>query len=278
MKPFLTAILLSFGLLMSKSAGAQTADHPILAKPWNAYWIAAANENGREYGVYYFRKSIDLATKPGSFIVKVSADNRYKLYVNGTLISVGPARGDTYYWNYETIDLAPYLTTGKNIITAIVWNEAEYRPEAQISLRTGFILQGNTANEEILNTGNTWKCFNNKAYQPLTGIGYHPYYVAGPGEIVDMGKSVNGWMNSDFDDSAWPMAAILDHGKPKGMSDAFGWMLVPSSIPQMERTIQRIAVLRKAEGVNVPASFPATKTALTIPANTTVTLFLIKLI
>ena len=274
MKPFLAAILLSFGLLLSKPARAQTADHPILNKPWNAYWIAAANESGREYGVYYFRKSIVLDSQPGSFIIKVSADNRYKLYVNGILVSVGPARGDTYFWNYETVDLAPYLTTGKNVIAAIVWNEAEYRPEAQISLRTGFILQGNTANEEILNSGNTWKCFSNKAYQPLTGIGYHPYYVAGPGEIVDMSKSVNGWMNTDFDDSSWPMAAVLDHGKPKGMSDAFGWMLVPSSIPQMERTTQRIPLLRKAEGVNVPTSFPETKTAITIPANTTVTLLL----
>ena len=44
-------------------------------------------------------------------------------------------------------------------------------------------------------------------------------------------------MSADFDDSNWLKAAILDHGKPKGMADAFGWMLVPSSLPQMERTL-----------------------------------------
>ena len=76
-----------------------------------------------------------LDAKPASFLVKVSADNRYKLYVNGMLVSAGPARGDTYYWNYETVDLAPYLMAGKNVVGAIVWNDAEYRPEAQISLR-----------------------------------------------------------------------------------------------------------------------------------------------
>jgi alpha-L-rhamnosidase len=274
MKPFFIAILFAGSLLFAKTGIAQSADQTVLSKPWNAYWIAAANDPGREYGVYYFRKSIDLVTKPSAFSVKVSADNRYKLYVNGTLVSVGPARGDTYYWNYETIDLAPYLVAGKNTVCAIVWNEAEYRPEAQISLRTGFILQGNAANEEILNTNNAWKCINDKAYQPITGIGYHPYYVAGPGELVEISKSVRGWMVKDFDDSAWPNAAQLEHGKPKGMADAFGWMLVSSSLPQMERTLQRIPVLRKADGVIIPSSFPATKTAVTIPANTTVTLLL----
>jgi alpha-L-rhamnosidase len=212
--------------------------------------------------------------KPDSFIVHVSADNRYKLYVNGTLVSLGPARGDTYYWNYENVDLAPYLTAGKNSIAAIVWNEGESRPEAQISLRTAFILQGSSAGAEILNTNDSWKCLEDKAYAAITGIGYPTYYVAGPGELVDMNKSVKNWMGADFDDSNWPDAEKLDHGKPKGLPDAFGWMLVPSSIPQMERTLQRIPVLRKAEGISAPATFPVTKTPVTIPANTTAVLLL----
>jgi alpha-L-rhamnosidase len=274
MRSFLTAILFTCSLLLVKAGYSQTTDQTIAAKPWNAYWIAAQNDPGREYGVYYFRKSFDLAAKLSSFMVKVSADNRYKLYVNGIMVSVGPARGDTYYWNYETVDLAPYLNIGKNTIAAVVWNDAEFRPEAQISLRTGFILQGSTSQEEILNTNNTWKCISDKAYQPVTGIGYNTYYVAGPGELIDMRKSVEGWMATGFDDRAWPAAGMLDHGKPKGMADAFGWMLVPSTIPQMEQTIQRIPVLRKADSITVPASFPAIKTSLTIPANTTAILLL----
>ena len=132
--------------------------------PWNSSWIAAPNDPGTEYGVYYFRKDVDLAAKPDSFIVHVSADNRYKLYVNGTLVSLGPARGDTYFWNYETVDLAPYLLAGKNTVAALVWNEAQYRPEAQISVRTGFIMQGS------LNTDKTWKCFRDAGHQPIPGF------------------------------------------------------------------------------------------------------------
>ena len=276
MRSFLAALFVASGLLLANAGHAQVnaADETILTKAWNAYWIMAPHETGRDYGIFYFRKTIDLAAKPASFKINVSADNRYKLYVNGVLVSAGPARGDTYYWNYEKIDLAPYLTTGKNIISAVVWNEAELRPEAQISLRTAFIVQGATSTEEALNTNNTWKCIRDKAYQPTTGIGYPTYYVAGPGELIDESKTIKNWTALNFDDSAWPNAAQLDHGKPKGMADAFGWMLVPSQLPQMERTVQRIPLLRKAEGITAPAGFPANKTAVTIPANTTATLLL----
>jgi len=276
MKTFFRVLLATLTVLLALTASqAQIAnDHTVLSTPWNAYWIVPPKDPGREYGVYYYRKTLNLPVKPSAFMVKVSADNRYKLYVNGTLVSVGPARGDTYYWNYETVDLAPYLTAGKNSIAAIVWNEAESRPEAQISLRTAFILQGNTTAEEILNTNNTWKCFQNKGYAAITGVGYPTYYVAGPGELVDMNKSVKNWMGADFDDHNWPGAEQLEHGKPKGMSDAFGWMLVPSAIPQMERTLQRIPAIRKADGITVPAGFPSSETAVTIPANTTAVLLL----
>jgi alpha-L-rhamnosidase len=40
------------------------------------------------------------------------------------------------------------------------------------------------------------------------------------------------------------------------MADAFGWMLVPSQIPQMEQVYQRIPQVRKAVGVTVPQGWP----------------------
>jgi alpha-L-rhamnosidase len=128
-------------------------------------------ESLRDYGVYYFRKSISLKNKPDSFIVHVSADNRYKLYINQTLVSLGPARGDTYYWNYETVDLAPYLKAGDNTIAAVVWNDGDYRPEAQISIQTGFIMQGDGETEAIVNTDKTGSAYAIKRINPLLALG-----------------------------------------------------------------------------------------------------------
>ena len=276
MKSFFKLALFIAAFFTINRGQAQTLAPSVTNKPWNAFWIAAQNDAGKEYGVYYFRKNLVFPVKPASFLVHVSADNRYKLYVNGSLVSLGPARGDTYNWNYETVDLAPYFTNGKNTIAAIVWNDAEYRPEAQISLQTGFILQGNTEKEEILNTDTSWACTRNNAYKPLVGLGYHNYvyYVTGPGEMVDMNKSVKGWMLNDFNAKTWPRAAELEYGSLKGKVNAFGWMLVPSPLPQTERTYQRIPKVRKADGISVPPGFPSEKTVVTIPANTTVTLLL----
>ena len=106
----LSLVLLLFVnfLIPAKPAYAQTSDITLAGQQWHAWWICAANDPGREYGVYHFRKKFEMAVKPTSFIIHVFADNRYKLYVNGTLVSLGPARGDTYYWNYETVDIAPW--------------------------------------------------------------------------------------------------------------------------------------------------------------------------
>ncbi|HEX3384042.1 MAG TPA: alpha-rhamnosidase, partial [Mucilaginibacter sp.] len=182
MKSFLQVLLFLSVLTFTSRVSAQPSPALLRQTPWNAQWIDTPGDNGVSYGVFYFRKSIDLTAKPTSFIVHVSADNRYKLYVNGILVSLGPARGDTYYWNYETVDLAPYLSAGKNTVAALVWNEAQYAPMAQISVRTGFILQGNSATEEILNTNGSWKCFRDTGRQPIPGY----FFAASKGEMVDM--------------------------------------------------------------------------------------------
>ncbi|RYE29772.1 MAG: alpha-rhamnosidase, partial [Sphingobacteriaceae bacterium] len=248
------------------------ADHPQQnQKPWNAKWIAAPSDNGLEYGVYYFRKNISINTKPASFNIYISADNRYKLYVNGTLVSLGPARGDTYFWNYETVDLAPYLKAGKNTVAALVWNEAQYRPEAQISVRTGLIIQGSSVNEEILNTNETWKCIKDEGHLPVPGY----FFAASKGEMVDMNLAVKSdWTAANYSDSTWLKAANLLEGKLKGMAWGIDWALVPSTLPPREMIYQRIPKLRSAVGINVPPTFPQKKGPLTIPANTKAVLLL----
>src|SRR5690606_610305 len=117
--------------------------------------------------------------------------NRYKLFVNGSLASLGPARGDLFYWNFETVDIAPFLKTGRNVISAVVWNFGKDRPEAQVSLRTTFIIQGNTAAEEIINTDRSWKCIRDEGYSLRTPDLLYTYYVSGPGEHIDYHKYIS---------------------------------------------------------------------------------------
>ena len=61
----------------------------LMAAPWSARWISVPGASPDAYGVYHFRKVFELAKCPRHFAVHVSADNRYKLYVNGVLAAQG---------------------------------------------------------------------------------------------------------------------------------------------------------------------------------------------
>ncbi len=261
---------------MITSSGLAQSIHPdILNKTWRAHWISVEGASSGGYGVYLFRKTLDLSSKPEQFIIHVSADNRYKLYVNGTLASLGPIRGDLQHWHFHTLNIAGYLKAGINSISAEVWNEAEFRPEAQISLRTGFVVQGNTSAEEGINTNESWKGFQNKSYEPIR-VNVPAYYVAGPGELVKLNPVLKNWKDASFDDRQWLPARVIMPGVPKdvkeGLGTVSGWMLTPATIPEMELKPQRFASIRRAAGMTVSANFPAKKSSVTIPAHTSVTL------
>ncbi len=256
-------------------------------KIWPAKWINMPQTNPNAYGIYLFRKQFEVKDTPQSFQIYVSADNRYKLFVNEKLVGLGPAKGDIAHWNYDILDIAPYLKQGKNTIAAKVWNEAEVSPEFQFSVKTGFLIQGNSSESQTVNTDNSWKCTQDSSYQPIVVNDYTPnnyektsvrgYYVAGSGEKIDMKQHIKNWEKSDFDDTHWKKAQTFAPAIPQntvGLDAGNSWRLQPNTLPQMEMTLQRFSALRKAEGVAVSESFPKAKTTITIPANTNATLLL----
>ena len=242
---------------------------------WDAHWISVPDEDITHYGVFYFRKTLELNDIPSQYVVHVSADNRYKLYVNGHQVLSGPARGDIYNWNFETVDLKPYLKKGKNVLAAVVWNYAEMKPLAQFSLgKAELIVQGNTAQEKDVNTDENWKCVRCKAYSPYVEGRVFGYCVVGPGEKVNMETYPWGWEQEDYDDSLWKNAKCGVSGGMKGMRDYAGRLLVPSSIPPMELKREEPFVIRKCEGLSAPADILQKRVPLTIPAYSSVKILL----
>ncbi len=254
---------------------AQTISKEILAKRWDGYWICPYGASAHNYGVYYFRKKVSLDKKPSSFIIHVSADNRYKLYVNDSLVSLGPASADLFHWNYETVDIAKFLRVGDNVLASVVWNYGDYKPEHQVSFRTGFILQGDGNEEKIVNTNNSWKSMVDSSYSPLQPDLIYCYYVAGPGERIDLNKYPEGWRRIDYDDSRWGNSIAIVSGLPKGVLQSdLSWMLIPRSIPQVELQKERLQRVRLTSGIDVPSGFPESKTSFTVPANSSVKILL----
>lgn len=269
-----TNCVLSFSQIRLEGFRQADIDPRLYDGRWKAHWILVPNEPGNVYGIYHFRKKFHVTALPSKFIIHVSADNRYKLYVNGTFVSLGPTRGDLYNWNFETVDIAPYLREGENLLAAVVWNFAEEKPIAQITFnQTGFLVQGNTEAEEIVNTNASWKCEKNPAYSSRTKR-VRGYYAAGAGEAIDSKAYLWGWEQNGYNDASWKDAQPGIAGAMKGGQDYPGRLLVPTPIPPMEMNIERLQAVRLSEGITCPKGFPSEKKSLEIPANSEVKLLL----
>lgn len=240
---------------------------------WSSYWITHPKESNVNYGVFLFRNEIELESIPDELIVYVSADNRYRLFVNEIEVSFGPARGSLQYWRYETLDISPYLKKGKNIIAAEVFNLGTFRPVAQFSHVTAFIFQSEYK-PNMLNTGKgNWKVIKNDAYhvRPVTSdMVLGKYYVAGPCDSISAASFPYGWQKPDDDDMRWLTPKIVQKGSGRGYMHGSPWMLIPRNIPMMEQQVTRFSSLaRQSNGSNFK-SLLQDKHPVIIPPNTKV--------
>ena len=179
---FLALILAPF-TLPGQSASQPDAPH----RDWQASWITHPSAPLREPLVLHFRRTLALSSVPATYIVRVSADNRFTLYVNGHRVGDGPARGDLAHWRYERFDLAPFLQPGSNFIAATVWNFGVYAPVAQMSDRTAFLLESEATGPDSISTPDGWLVEIEPGQTPLprSTLSYITYYAAGPGEQID---------------------------------------------------------------------------------------------
>ena len=272
LKPLFIALIF---LLFTNSLNAQQIkiNPQLLSAPWPSAWISCPDVPQREYGVYHFRKTFTLDKVPEKFIIHISGDNRYRLFVNGTPVCSGPARGDLYNWYFETVDIAPFFHKGDNVIAALVWNMGTLAPVAQISNQTAFVLQGDGEKEQFVNTNGSWKVMHDTSYQPCSldnGSRLQAYMVIGPGDKVDGTLFPWGWEKVIYNDQDWKNAIQVAGAIPLGSGSDNLWTLVPRNIPLMEVNMQRLEKVRRSEGIQVPESFIKGQQSLVIPANKTV--------
>jgi len=253
-----------------QQAAIEKINPALLNNRWKAQWIAHPSESLVDYGVFHFRKEFELKEQPQEFIINISADNRYRLFVNGKAVCFGPARADLEHWSFESIDIATFLKPGKNLIAAEVWNFGDLKPWAQFSIKTAFIVQGNSPLEEIVNTDTTWKVIKDQAYLPAPASSKETsgqFVVVGPCDKVDAALYPWYWETNGYDDKSWLSPRTLDGAHPRGVGTDINWELTPRRIPMMEQTHQLFTTVRRTSGDKVPDGFLSGKTTWTIPAN-----------
>ncbi len=270
--------------LWANNVHAQYPGNPLPQYPekWNSQWITHPDIDKTAYGLIHFRNSFNLKDVPKQFIVHVSGDNRYRLYINGQEVCYGPQLADIRHWRYETIDLAPYLLKGMNTIAAEVMNWGVERSYGIVSFKTGFLLQGNSEKEDFLNTNynSQWKVLKNESMHEKTvfwrggGEIVGGFYASNPTDSVVAAHYSWGWQQSNFDDSAWQSPEVI-FAQPKTHAGAgHGWILQPRTTAIQSNKKEPFNKIIHSDVKGLQKDFEFGKETLTIPANSTNTLLI----
>lgn len=202
-------------------------------------WLPDWKEQG-EPVLACFRKSFAVTEKPQALPVEISADSRYKLFVNGVLASVGPSKGDRLLWFQDQVDLAPYLQEGENVLAAEV---LRYPPDQKKGNHSVFrtATPGLYVKEEALglSTDDSWKCRLDGGFSIVSES---PYFA--PLHILEDRRAVpelTGWRLPGYDDSGWDAAVCYTTFQ---MDQAVSPRnLFPRTIPPMQLEPRRFAGL-----------------------------------
>src|SRR5690242_9830266 len=173
-----------------------------------------------------FRRTFTLAAVPASAVFHLFADTRYRLIVNGRTLCHGPARYTLSHPEYDSIELAPYLRQGENVIAILVnsYNRASFHSDASVGAMVcaGELRDGGKAID--LGSGPQWKCLPLAAYRSDT---HALSFALNPAEHLDANKLPTGWDQPGFDDSAW--SPVVAHSNPSNWDQ-----LKPRSIPMLD--------------------------------------------
>jgi len=203
-------------------------------------WIWTDLEETVAHRRVLFRKALTIDTVPEKAMVKLSADSRYRLYVNGVSVSFGPCKGDNQVWYYEEIDLAPYLKPGENILAVVVLRISPLpkkgNPMGNHSIwRTfypGFYLKGEICiNGQVspFVADETWKWKEDTYTAFIPEDKYHIYLDIF--EKATGNPALQGWLTPGYNMDSWHDAIPrpLPH-LPRGISPT---NLLPRPIPPM---------------------------------------------
>jgi alpha-L-rhamnosidase len=151
------------------------------------------------------RKKFTVKEIGSNAYLDITADDYYKLYINGEFVGQGPAPAYYFHYNFNRYDVTKYLQVGNNIITVHVyyqglinrvWNSGDYRQ--------GMIAELYMDDNLILFTDSTWKCKQALEFTNNTTFGYETQFV----EDIDSRLKDKNWKDFSYDDESWGNAYV----------------------------------------------------------------------
>ena len=155
-----------------------------------------------------FRKRFTLTEAFRSARIFLSADDYYKLYVNGRFVTQGPAPSYHFHYNYNEVDLTPYLTAGENIIAVhTLYQGLINRVWQSGDQRHGFICDVEIDRTIILSSDESFLTSPHTGFTETGVCGYQTQFL----ERYDSRAPEVGFERPDFDDSGWTPATVCRH-------------------------------------------------------------------
>ena len=197
---------------------------------WKANWIWDSGEaQPRNYRLNV-RKVFECQSELREAIIHISADSRYRLYLNGIWIGDGPARSFPHLQQFDSYDIKPYLSKGKNIVAVTVNHYGESTFQYLLG-RGGLLcqieLEYTDGSCDIIPSDSAWQVRKNEAYEQRSPrISCQMPFE----ENYDARRIDPNWINVDFDDSGWENAKVI------GLVGADPWkQMRPRTIPFLSR-------------------------------------------
>jgi alpha-L-rhamnosidase len=186
-----------------------------------------------------FRKTFDLQEVPSEAPARITADSRYVLWVNGREVGRGPARSQPYRQRYDSYDLAPFLSAGRNVIAVLVTYYGRamsfWQPAPAGSNTDAALVFEAQIGDRMLVSDDSWRVQRSAGWSLFAGT--HGGEGV-PVEIVDAREIPRGWREVEFDDSDWRQAPLLPARHPASLAETrpptypFG-RLLPRGISQL---------------------------------------------
>ena len=229
-----------------------TVKHWFEAGRWPTKWVSHADLPDAPFAVAY-RKTFKLESAQ-TIRAHVSADERYELFCDGERVAMGPERGDSENWFYETLDCD--LEKGEHTLVAIVWSVGAERAYAQMTVRHGWIFSPQSDEHiELLGTGvAAWES------KIISGLHWISQLAAwGTGRNLEVWGKDFPWDIERGAGDGWTKAIVIETGVDKLFAEGIDLhRLKPATLPPMldQRrhvgTTRLVAEIPSLETHNIP--------------------------
>ena len=177
------------------------------------------NDVERQNSHILFRNRITIEELPKKAELKITADDKYRLYINGQLVTEGPASAYHYRYRYDTLDVTKYLKKGVNVFAYHTYYRGLINRVWQSGdRRHGLYCNLSCDGETIFESDESFLCKYHGGYSVCGKAGYDTQFL----ECYDSNSNDVGFEKPDFDDGEWENAVkvknddhILSDGSAK---------------------------------------------------------------